>query len=220
MPRRMQMNTYENRVERYRAILSRVEKSCDSDVIQLTDGTKLIGKLKPRADGLFSKAYMHSIYSGLSEDSIRDLANMIGRHLPEPLMDFYRAANGLSLFCGSLSISGLRVDYSRNPEVRLPVSLEYGNTLELPKGSDTYAATERPISLGFYSWGKGAHVFLDPTSFGVWLAPRNHLSPILYQWASLEYFLEHEIERMTAASKNIDLSPLVVIPPVVDSTRQ
>ena len=119
---------------RLETLLSRLRAIQDDGTTQ-SGGTLLIAKLPPRPDGLFHAGYLHEIYAPLDDDGLAALSMEAGREIPEPLQAFYRQANGLSLFCGSFSIGGSRTDYSREPGIRLPVSLRHGNAVGRPEAS-------------------------------------------------------------------------------------
>lgn len=164
----------------------------DSGSTVQANGTRLISKFSPRKDGLFSDAYLHEVYAGLAEDGIDDLEALAGKKLPEPLREFYRYANGLSIFADSLSIRGLRRNYTRDIGSRLPVSLEYGNTVEKPEGG-----TCSQLRFGWYS-AQGAELVLDlDDPVEIWAVPRYQSSPVLYRWSSLEELLSAEVDRMS-----------------------
>lgn len=164
----------------------------DSGSVVQANGTRLIGKFPPRKDGLFSDAYLHEVYAGLAEDGIDDLEALAGKKLPEQLRELYRYANGLSIFAHSLSIRGLRRNYSRDIGARLPISLEYGNTVEKPGGG-----TRSQLRFGWYS-AQDAELVIDlDDPIEIWAVPRHQSSPVLYRWSSLEELLSTEVDRMS-----------------------
>jgi hypothetical protein len=163
----------------------------DSGSIVQSNGTRLISKFPPRKDGLFSDAYLHEIYVGLKESEIDDLEALVCQKLPEQLREFYGYANGLSIFADSLSIRGLRRNYTRDIGSRLPVSLEYGNTVEKPKGD-----SRSQLRFGWYS-EQGAELVINlDNPEEVCAVPRYESSPVLYRWSSIEELLATEVERM------------------------
>lgn len=98
----------------------------------------------------------------------------------------------MSIFANSLSIRGLRRNYTRDIGSRLPVSLEYGNTVEKPEGG-----TRSQLRLGWYS-AQGAELVLDlENPAEIWAVPRYQSSPVLYRWSSLEELLSTEVDRMS-----------------------
>ncbi|WP_157273828.1 SMI1/KNR4 family protein [Thiobacillus denitrificans] len=156
----------------------------------LPNGTRLICRRKPG-----DLQYLHCIHGSLDASDIAILEQQIGRQLPPALRDFYLQANGLYLFADSLSIGGLRTDYSRKADDSAwqPVSLEYGNTLD--------RAPEIPsswIAFGFYPADPGADVSYDEAGGRILATPRYKAAPILYQWTSLAEMLLSEVERLSA----------------------
>ena len=156
------------------------------------NGTRLISKFPPRKDGLFSDAYLHEIYAGLKENEIDDLEASACKKLPEQLREFYRYANGLSIFADSLSIRGLRRNYTRDTGSRLPVSLEYGNVIEKPEGN-----ARSQLRFGWFS-AQDAELVIDlDNPMEICAVPSCQNSPVLYRWSSLEALLSTEVDRMS-----------------------
>lgn len=195
-------------------IVNRLRSLDDSGSQVLQDGTLLIRKNPPRRDGLFFDAYLHEIYRGLREDQIDKLQALIGRDLPDDLRKFYQQANGMNLFAGSLSIQGLRKDYARDPSVRQPISLEYGNVLDTPRGQAKEDIDY--IRFGFFSSGDGSELAIKPDGRRtIYAFPRYELKPVLFEWPDFESMLLSETDRMIALFKerkgNVD--PLNPLPP-------
>ena len=139
---------------------------------------------------------------------------MIGLEIPPDLKNFYAQANGLTLFAQSLTIRGLRTDYSRKPGLRLPVSLEYGNVLDLPAGQSMHDRDQ--IRFGFFSAGDGAELAIKLDGRRrIYAFPRYELKPVLFEWRDLESMLLSEIDRMAALFRERKgaVDPLNVLPP-------
>lgn len=188
---------------------------------RIPGGGLLIGKLPPRPDGLFGRAFLHSIYSPLSKQELDLLAEAVGKPIPAELGDFYLKANGMHLFCSSISISGLRLSLSRDPNVRLPVSLQYGNVLDpLEVVDDRFSDQASWLCFGFYSDGAGRQLLID-TNDGprskVYLTPRFQAGPVLYSWSSFEEFLSSEVSRLSSllSTRGGNIDPLNPLPPPV-----
>lgn len=182
-----------------------------------SDGTLRIRKGSPRRDGLFTDAYLHTIYAGLRPAGITQIEEMIGKPLPRELAAFYLQANGLSIFSGSMSIGGLRTNYSRDPSILLPVSVEYGNTLDVPLRVDGgYDGLDQCVRFGFYADEEGYELMMrndgDPY---VYLLPRFRTGPVLHTWGSFSNFLRSETERFVREYVKIDgkIDALNVLPP-------
>lgn len=188
----------------------------DNDVQEMQGGGCLIGRNPPRTDGLFEQGYRHEIYSPLDESKILLLEQLSGKRIPDDLKDFYRQANGLSFFCGSLSIGGLRTDYTRDMGSYQPVSLEYGNRLELPQtGNDLDTPHREQIKFGFYAGGDGAELAMSlDGDRRIFLLPRRRTAPILFCWSNLKDFLQSEVSRLAAAylQRGGEVSPIDVLP--------
>jgi hypothetical protein len=184
-----------------KSIISRLESVENSKSLVLEDGTHLISKLPARDDGLFQEAYQHEIYPSLSEDEIFHLEGLISRKIPDNLKDYYRICNGMSIFSGSLSIRGLRENYTRDVDVRLPISLESGNTKDRPmrkiNGKDEFIDNSGQIRFGFFSYSGTELMMLISDEKRIYAVPRYKDGPILYEWESFESMLNSEIERMS-----------------------
>ncbi|MGV8990546.1 MAG: hypothetical protein ACOH1Q_03985 [Thiobacillus sp.] len=195
-------------------VVNKLRNFDDSGSTSLQDGTLLIRENPLRRGGLFSDSYLHEIYRGLQEDQIGQLQVLIGRDLPEDLWSFYQEANGMSLFAGSLSIQGLRKNYSRDSSVRLPISLEYGNVLDTPHGQAKEDISH--VRFGFYSSGDGAEVAIKlDGGRTIYAFPRYELKPVLFEWPDFGSMLLSEIDRMSDLFKkcNGDIDSLNPLPP-------
>lgn len=74
-------------------------------------------------------AYLHRLYPGLGSAQMEDLEAVIDHQIPRRLRDFYGLTNGLRLFEGQVSVSGLVKDFSRDPYRPIPICIEQGNRL-------------------------------------------------------------------------------------------
>lgn len=161
----------------------------------LEDGTVLLRKLPPRPD-------------------VDRLETSIQLTLPADLRSFYRQANGLDLFSGSLSIRGLRDGYSRQTSIRLPTSLRYGNVIDKPNGQLEGPANQ--VRFGFFSDDPGAELAMNlDGDRSVYAYPRYKLAPVLFRWSNLQTFLLSEVDRMISVfrARNADVDPLNPIAP-------
>lgn len=172
-------------------LVSLLRELDDSGSLIQTNGTKLIKKNPPREDGLFADSYLHEIYAGLDAQQINALESQIGKKLPDQLVEFYGYANGLRLFAGSLSIRGFRTAYGRDVDARLPVSLEYGNVIEKPKGG-----VEGQIRFGWYPAQKAELVIFFDKPGEICAVPKFENGPIIYSWPGIENLLFSEFHRM------------------------
>lgn len=195
-------------------IVNKLKSLDDRGSKVLEDGTVLIRETPPREDGLFRDSYLHEIYRGLTKDQIDQLQVLIGHNLPDDLKGFYHQINGMSLFAGSLSIQGLRKVDTRDPAVRLPISLEYGNVLDVPIRQEKEDIDQ--IRFGFFSAGDGAEIAIKLDGRRtIYAYPRYESRPVLFEWPDLEFMLLSEIERMIVLFKEQkgDVDPLKPFPP-------
>lgn len=143
----------------------------------------------------FPRARLHKVYPGLDEAQLMELERLIDRKLPKDLRHFYREANGLSLFYGSLNIHGL-IGVGKNQ----PVSLEYGTVRDRPIENGHFIDDSNQIRFGGFGIDHiDLMVYLDdPRVFAV---RRFREGPLYYEWASLASMIESEVERMSALYK-------------------
>lgn len=184
-------------------IISKLRALNDAGFKQVPNGTLLIGKLPPLSNGSGAHAYLHVLYAPLTIEQIETLEEKIARPVPEDLRRLLQHFNGLSLFSGSLSIGGLRFNYSRkiSDEERQPVSLEYGNVIEKPldgeEGHEHFADNSQEIRFGFYSKDPGANLMMKLNGEQrVYAVPRNRIGPVLHEWSDLPTMLSLEVDRM------------------------
>ena len=203
-------------------IIAKLRALNDAGFKQVSNGTLLIGKLPPLPDGSGAHAYLHVLYAPINGEQIDMLEKKIARSIPANIRDLLQHCNGLSLFCGSLSIGGLRFNYSRklSDEERQPVSLEYGNVIERPlegeAGQERYADNSQEIRFGFYSKDNGFDVVMKLTGDRrVYAVPRDRMGPVLYEWPDLPTMLTSEVERMSELYRTThsDVGMLKAIPP-------
>lgn len=206
-------------------LIKRLREINDAGTRQLANGAWLIGKLPPRRDGRFAEAYLHEIYAGLTGGELGELEDLVEQKLPEQLRTFYRQANGLSLFCDSISIRGLRRDYSRDGLARQPVSLEYGNTIERPVdeglGYEKRSNRLKQIRFGYFAAAEAELVAYIEGQTTIEALPAMQLGPVLHTWPDLATMLRTEVERMAALYKNRrgDVDPLSPLEPPWSSKR-
>lgn len=191
-----------------------VDRLClydDGDIEVVNGETLLITKLSAGSDGFLTEAYLHEIYGGINSNQIDRLQEAIKMTLPTALREFYAQMNGASFFCNSLSIRGLREAYDRNCQTRLPISLEYGNVIEVPRES----REQGYVRFGFYSYC-GSEAAIHSADGLVRAFPRFEMEPIQYEWASLSHFLFSEIDRMYQyyCNNKERISPFEPIPPI------
>lgn len=175
------------------ALQDELAKFHGTQPVRLSDGAVVIEKLKPRSDGLFYDCYLHEFYAPLTDEEMDELEQQIGRHLSADMRSLYRATNGFSLFCGSVSVGGYRRNNRRGLDQRLPISLRYGNVVERFAG-DTDEARESRFVFGFYSDGDG--YALSQLNDEIYLTPRRAAVPPYCSWLNLEAFLDQESKRL------------------------
>lgn len=154
---------------------------------ELENGTRLLGHVPHVAPD----AWLHLVFSPLSDSEIAVLEDQIGHSLPLAVADFYRHSNGLLLFSGSLSIDGLRGVNSRSGDAAWqPFSIHTANCLERPSG-----APVDWVYFGSYA-EDGSQVVVDAGSERVYHCDRGSIDPKL-EWHSIHDFLRGELRRLS-----------------------
>lgn len=137
------------------------------------------------------EAWLHEIYSPLTEEDILKLEKELQKSLPTDLKQFYTFANGINIFSDSLSIWGQRNSYEREGEaIFLPydmVSLNEENNWYCPKGW---------IYFGSYSWDGSQMVFDLTSDKKKILRVKNGSTEILNEWSTFSEWLSSEINRL------------------------
>lgn len=193
--------------------IEKLSKSGNGNSTRDTLGNTLLHRLGRRRDGMFSDTYLHELYAPLTSVEIVELQVLIGKRLPSEVAKYYGIANGFSLYCGSLSFSGLRKQRDRT--IRTPVSLEFGNSIEVPI-LDVESSSR--LRLGFYAFGSGYEILVGNDGSGrVYLVPRLSALPVLKTWPCLAEFVQDELLRLEdlygSCPESVD--PLNPLPPPV-----
>ena len=153
----------------------------------LDNGTQLIGRV-PHAG---SQAWLHILFNPVSDSEIDDLESNIGIRFPEVFRDFLTFANGLSLFCGSLSIYGKRTDCDRTGDsVWQPFNIVTPNKDERLRDSKPSF-----LYVGGYPCGNGSYVYIELKELKVYRCSRQSSEP-LEKWGSFPDMLISEANRL------------------------
>lgn len=99
----------------FRSVLAIVDRYRTAQDQDFASGARLVCPLP----WIHQNAWLHRVMPPCSEDGIATLAPSTITQPPEELAEFLRCANGLSLFNGSLTVYGVRGDFSRNMETAL-----------------------------------------------------------------------------------------------------
>jgi hypothetical protein len=170
-------------------LISSLKKSSVLGERWLPNGALLLGHVPHIAP----EAYLHSIFPGLDADGIGQLEAEIGRKLPESLKDFYGRCNGIHLFCGSLSIFGLRDPFLDGVagDIGQPFSMRIPNVDERPSDVD-----DSFVFFGFYDWD-GSLLYASSKSPEILRCACNG-EKVLNLWPSLELTLATEVARLAS----------------------
>jgi hypothetical protein len=153
---------------------------------RLENGTYLIGK----APHIAPNAWLHSIYSGLNLNEIKELENILGKLIPEGYRSFLEKSNGLKIFNTTFCLDGLRRSSSRGlDDVWQPFDIRTPNISERPKNALDYF-----FFIGGYDWD-GSLLYIDTHTEKVHLCNRDNADS-LYEWNDFERMLESEILRI------------------------
>ncbi|WP_295711585.1 SMI1/KNR4 family protein [Mucilaginibacter sp.] len=153
---------------------------------RLENGTYLIGK----APHIAPNAWLHSIYSGLNLNEIKELENILGKLIPEGYRSFLEKSNGLKIFNTTFCLDGLRRSSSRGlDDVWQPFDIRTPNISERPKNALDYF-----FFIGGYDWD-GSLLYIDTHTEKIHLCNRDNADS-LYEWNDFERMLESEILRI------------------------
>lgn len=137
------------------------------------------------------EAWFHIWYPPLREEDLRELEAKMRRPIPDDYRLFLKITNGLTLFSGALDLEGLRKDYSRRVEIRLPFDLITPNVSERPR-----AAEPSWFIFGFYQ-ADGSRAYIDREGGHVYRSTRDMTTPRLNHWPSFDDFLASEVRRLS-----------------------
>jgi hypothetical protein len=168
-------------------IYSIIEKAKIFGYKDVSNGAKLIG----HAPHVAPEAYFHLIFPGLDEKDIHHMESQLGKGIPVPLATFYFINNGISIFSGSLSIDGLRRNYSREgDDVWQPFNIVDLNTFDAPPDTE-----ENQLFFGGYQ-DDGSLLYVDLKDLSVYRCTRDSTRP-LNAWPSFEEMLLSETQRLS-----------------------
>lgn len=149
------------------------------------NGTLLIGN--PYKDKPFW--WLIHIFSTVQSTKLKEFSKT-KLNIPSVYFDYLEnVSNGFLLFLGTLSLYGVRENYSRSLDVEEPFDLLTPNIKERPKN-----AKETYFFFGSYNWD-GSQLYIDTSNNHVYLAKRYTLEKI-YEWSSFEEFINTEIPRI------------------------
>lgn len=162
---------------------------------RLQCGTELLGRIP----GLGPMAYLHRIYRPLSSNELASLEVQLNRPVPCAYRTFLSLTNGITLFQESLSLDGLRGDYSRKIDAAWqPYGLEIPNVLE--RLSDS---SPELFFIGGYG-DDGSLLYIDGEQVvrcsGSTVRPLN-------RWPTFEKMLVSETERIALLFKRHGIQP-------------
>jgi len=158
----------------------------------LQDGTELYSNDKAIAP----QAWLHQLFASLTDNEIFQIENILGKRLPNSMIDFYKEMNGFRLFVRKISIDGLRKNISRNIEAAWqPFSIETVNIKERPKN-----AINDIIFIGSLS-ENGNLIYLNSRKENVSICTVDNAEPIK-TWKNLKFFFEDEINRIFTEVEN------------------
>ncbi|WGY73164.1 SMI1/KNR4 family protein [Burkholderia cepacia] len=150
------------------------------------NGSALYGKC-PRVG---REAYLHTLYPPLAHDEIARLEQLVGRRLPQQLIDFYAECNGFHYFLDTLIVYGLRKRSGRSGGALLqPYDMRTPNVEERIRDAD-----EDMVFFAWYDWD-GSLAYTRCGDSSIYLCGSDSIRP-LKQWDSLDDFLSSESERI------------------------
>jgi hypothetical protein len=139
-------------MDQFGKVMQIIQKAKEFGYRKLPNGAQLFGRVPHVAP----EAWLHAVFAPLSSAGISDVEKQLAIDLSPSLRDFLANANGLTLFSTSLSLYGLRTDFSRQGDSSWqPFDIITPNTLERPRG-----AKPSFIFIGSYDWD-GSLLYVD-----------------------------------------------------------
>lgn len=181
---------------KFENVLNTLNKYEGGGIRKLKNGTKMICHVPHVAP----EAWLHTIYTSLSDEDINTLEDNIPVALPKDYKEFLKICNGINIFSGSLDVLGVRHSYSRIGDEAIQPYDIIDENLGAPEG-----APESWLFFGGYSWD-GTMVMFDLSegteNNKVYLCARES-AEILYEWNDFWSWLSEETDRL---SKMFDLN--------------
>lgn len=151
-----------------------------------TNGARLIG----HAPHVGKQAFLHGLYSPLSESDVLDLEAHLGMKIPEHLLGFYSACNGFNYFSDTLSLDGLRRTAGRGLDaVHQPYDLLTPNVDERLED-----ASPDMFFIGGYDWD-GSRLYTHYGDPCIYFCSPESAEPLM-QWPSMAEFIAAESQRI------------------------
>lgn len=174
-------------MDAFDAVLQIIERAKPFGYRELANGTRLYG----HAPHVAPEAWLHQVYAPLEVSDMDSLVEIIGLPIPGDLRHFFRLANGVGLFSGSLSIYGKRTSYVRTGDAAWqPFCIATANTLERP----THAKPTQLV-VGSYR-SDGSLLFLDLDN-GAAFRTKSRSKKILNRWTDFWTMLKAEAQRLS-----------------------
>ena len=114
------------------------------DILKFLDSYRLLGEkrlengayLIGRAPHIAPHAWLHSLYSGLSLNEIKELEVILNRPIPNDYRSFLEKSNGLNIFNTTFCLDGLRKNFGRSiDDAWQPFNIKTPNISERPKNA-------------------------------------------------------------------------------------
>ncbi|MBP6014629.1 MAG: hypothetical protein KBA31_20545 [Alphaproteobacteria bacterium] len=142
-----------------------------------------------------SNAYLHEVYEPLTLAEVRGLEVHYRTTLSDGMRGFFLNANGASLFGSILSISGVvgLIDRKVTGGIRQPISLDYGNVVERPRGLE-----RSDFVFGGIIGDSVVGQLVVATNGGVRLVHPTNGKDVGDGWDTFESFIFGEIDRLSA----------------------
>jgi hypothetical protein len=151
------------------------------------NGAELIGHVPHVAP----EAWFHLLFPPLVDAQIDALQAALPVAIPEVFQQFLMMTNGCHLFSDSISIDGLRQDYSRTGDtVWQPYNIITPNTIERPED-----AGANELFIGGYNWD-GSRLYIDVDTLKVHRCEADSAKP-LNTWGGFWAMLVSEVQRMS-----------------------
>lgn len=177
------------------ALMSRLERWRTAGWVEYEGGGLEVGHTPERG----TRAYLHRLYPGLSEERLAQTEAVYDRPLPAEYRRFLGWANGADLF-GHLGLNGSHVTGAdrelldrSGAGMGQPVSLDYGNRFGWPAGAPYTAWVVGTVS----GWSGQGYLLLRQDG-AVTLCSKVDAADVAVSWSSFGEMLFGEFDRMAA----------------------
>lgn len=139
-------------------------------------------------------AYLHRIYPVLTQQEVSELESRLARPIPADHRAFLQTIGNGARFYSAFGLNGLvrRIDRSMGDGLGQPISLDYGNVNERPRGLD-----DDTVAIGgMVGWSSRGVLVMDRRGSIALVHPVDG-QDVAASWDNLDNMLRSEIARLS-----------------------